>query len=162
MALGAKNSKGSQSAVEDLSSVGFLNVEIQFEQGIAALHTKREYKVRWLTLVLTLLGSIAGLVGTFCQAMGFVEERWIQYRLQKKKREISKKVRPKRYLKNIMMKSSLNTNKSYNTREKEEGWPAEITYSTPTFHLIEMTLKRMMKMMNLKLIFFPFYQSSRI
>ena len=99
MALGALNTKGSQSAVNDLSSVGFLNVELQFEQGIAALHTKREYKVRWLTLVLTLLGSIAGLVGTFCQAMGFVEERWIQYRLQKKKREISKKVRPKRYLK---------------------------------------------------------------
>ena len=48
---------------------------------------------------MTLLGSIAGLVGTFGTAMGFVEERWIQYRSQKKKHAISKKVKPKTYLK---------------------------------------------------------------
>jgi len=83
MALGALNTKGSQSAVNDLSSVGFLNVELQFEQGIAALHTKRAYKVGPLTLVMTLLGSIAGLVGTFGYFMGFVEERWLQYRAEK-------------------------------------------------------------------------------
>ena len=71
MALGSNNTKGSQSAVDDLSSVGFLNVKIQFEQGISALHTKREYKVKWLTLFMVLLGSIAGLVGTFGYAMGF-------------------------------------------------------------------------------------------
>ena len=90
MALGAKNTKGSQSAVDDLSSVGFLNVEIQFEQGIAALHTKREYKVSWLTLLMALLGSIAGLARTFGTAMGFVEERWLQYKSSRDSNESSK------------------------------------------------------------------------
>lgn len=73
LALGSKNTKGSQSEVDNLSSAGFLNVNIQFEQGIAALHTKREVKVRWLTLVMSILGSIAGLLGTFSFAMRFVE-----------------------------------------------------------------------------------------
>ena len=83
LALGAKQTKGSQSAVDDLSSVGFISVELHFEQGTSALHTKREYKVRWLILVMTLLGSIAGLVGTFGTAMGFEEERWLQRSLKK-------------------------------------------------------------------------------
>jgi len=98
MALGAVNTKGSQSAVNDLSSVGFLNVELQFEQGIAALHTRREYKVRPLALLMALLGSIAGLIGTFGYFMGFVEERWLQYRSNKQKDEAEKKIKPKRYL----------------------------------------------------------------
>jgi len=85
--------------VQDLSSVGFLKVEIQFEQGIAALYTKREYKLSLLMLVLTLLGSIAGLVGAARAAMRVIEERWIQYRSQKKKDDDAKKLKPKRYLK---------------------------------------------------------------
>ena len=98
MALGTKNTKGSQSAVNDLSTVGFLNVQVQFEQGTSALHTKREYKIRWLTLVMTLLGSIAGLIGTFGAAMRFVEYRWIQYRSTTKKDKTDEKFVSKRYL----------------------------------------------------------------
>ena len=84
--------------MDDLSSVGFLNVEIQFEQGIAALHTKREYKVLPLTLIMTLLGSIAGLIGAFAVAMRFVEQLWTQYRSQSKKDKTAEEVKPKRYL----------------------------------------------------------------
>ena len=84
--------------MQNLSSVGFLNVEIQFEQGIAALHTKREYKERWLTLIMSMLGSIAGLIGAFGAAMRFVEKRWIQYRSYKKKDEDDKRFNPNRYL----------------------------------------------------------------
>ena len=76
MALGNKNQKGSQSDVDNLSSAGFLNVELQFEQGIAALYTKREYKVPWLAIIMTLLGSIAGLVGAFGSGMRIVEQIW--------------------------------------------------------------------------------------
>ena len=76
MALGAKNVKGSQSDVDNLSSAGFLNVQLQFEQGIAALYTKREYNVRLLTVILTLLGSIAGLVGVFGAGMRVIERMW--------------------------------------------------------------------------------------
>ena len=90
MALGSKNTKGSQSAVNDLSIVGFLNVELQFEQGIAALHTRREYKVRPLALLMALLGSIAGLIGTFGYFMGFVEERWLQYKSSRNTSESAK------------------------------------------------------------------------
>ena len=62
--------------MKNLSYAGFLNVELQFEQGIAALYTKREYKVRWLTRVMTILGSIAGLAGTFELVMRFIEKKW--------------------------------------------------------------------------------------
>jgi len=98
MALGSKNTKGSQSAVNDLSIVGFLNVELQFEQGIAALHTKREYKTRWLTLFMTVLGSIAGLIGIAGAAMRVAEKLWLQYRATKKKDETDKAYVSNRYL----------------------------------------------------------------
>jgi len=98
LALGSKNNKGSQSKVDGLSSAGFLNVELQFEQGIAALYTKREYKVRWLTVIMAILGSISGLAGIIAYVMSFIEEKWITYRAQKKKDELDEEIIPKRYL----------------------------------------------------------------
>ena len=98
LALGAKQTKGSQSAVDDLSSVGFISVELQFEQGTSALHTKREYKVSGLTLVMAVLGTLAGLLGTFVILMRFVEERWIEYKSEKKNKKTANLVIPNRYL----------------------------------------------------------------
>ena len=98
MALGTNNIKGSQSTVNNLSSVGFLNVKIEFEQGIAALHTKRTFKMGPLTVVMTILGSIAGLTGAFAAAMMFVERCWLQYEHTKMKERRDQELKPKRYL----------------------------------------------------------------
>ena len=53
---------GSQSSVENMTKYRFLHVRIDFSQGETALKTKRIYKLTDNTLILAIIGGIAGVL----------------------------------------------------------------------------------------------------
>lgn len=73
MMLGTRTKMGSRVPTWLLGKSGFLNVQLQMEQTGAALHTKRIYKSKPITVFLAFMGSFAGVTGALIAVMRFFE-----------------------------------------------------------------------------------------